>query len=280
MINGQRLVVVMPAYNAAQTLARSYGELPLEIVDEVILVDDASRDDTVEQARALGVTVIRHDRNTGYGGNQKTCYTAALERGADIVVMVHPDYQYSPKLCGALAWMIASNEFDVVLGSRILGRGALKGGMPWWKYVSNRFLTAAENILLQMKLSEYHTGYRAFSRRVLETLPLYENSDDFVFDNQMLAQAVFFNFRIGEVSCPTRYMPEASSINFRRSVTYGLGVLGTALSFRLHRSGLRRDPIFEAGGRKLTVGTSEARGRLVAPLRASESAAQRDTGKR
>ena len=263
MINGRRLVVVMPAYNAAQTLERSYAELPHEIVDEVIVVDDNSRDDTVATAASLGLTTIKHSHNLGYGGNQKTCYTAALERGADIVVMVHPDYQYSPRLCGALAWMIASDEFDVVLGSRILGKGAREGGMPWWKYFSNRFLTAAENILLSMKLSEYHTGYRAFTRRVLESLPLHENSDDFVFDNQMLAQAVYFKFRIGEVSCPTRYMPEASSINFSRSVKYGLGVLGTAVAFRLQTIGLARFPIFAADGRKLDVGTLPARGQLM-----------------
>jgi glycosyltransferase involved in cell wall biosynthesis len=263
MINGRRLVVVMPAYNAAQTLERSYADLPHEIVDEVIVVDDNSRDDTVATAAALGLTTIKHSHNLGYGGNQKTCYTAALERGADIVVMVHPDYQYSPRLCGALAWMIASDEFDVVLGSRILGKGAREGGMPWWKYFSNRFLTAAENILLSMKLSEYHTGYRAFTRRVLESLPLHENSDDFVFDNQMLAQAVYFKFRIGEVSCPTRYMPEASSINFSRSVKYGIGVLGTAAAFRLQTAGLSRFPIFAADGRKLDVGNLPARGQLM-----------------
>jgi glycosyltransferase involved in cell wall biosynthesis len=263
MINGRKLVVVMPAYNAAQTLERSVAELPHEIVDEVIVVDDDSRDDTVATAAALGLTTIQHSRNLGYGGNQKTCYTAALERGADIVVMVHPDYQYSPRLCGALAWMIASDEFDVVLGSRILGKGAREGGMPWWKYFSNRFLTASENVLLSMKLSEYHTGYRAFTRTVLEKLPLHENSDDFVFDNQMLAQAVYFHFRIGEVSCPTRYMPEASSINFQRSVRYGFGVLATAFAFRLQKMGLAHYPIFAATGRKLDIKTLEDRGRLM-----------------
>ncbi|MEP7198409.1 MAG: glycosyltransferase family 2 protein [Chloroflexota bacterium] len=266
MIRGRKLIVVMPAYNAAQTLVRSISELPHEIVDEVIVVDDASRDDTVATARALGVTTIQHDHNLGYGGNQKTCYTAALERGADIVVMVHPDYQYSPRLCGALAWMIASDEFDVVLGSRILGTGARQGGMPWWKYVANRFLTATENVLLRMKLSEYHTGYRAFARAVLETLPLHENSDDFVFDNQILAQAVYFKFRIGEVSCPTRYMPEASSINFRRSVRYGLGVLATASAFRLQVMGLAQNRIFAADGQRLTLGTLEGRGAIVSPI--------------
>jgi glycosyltransferase involved in cell wall biosynthesis len=196
---------------------------------------------------------VLHPKNRGYGGNQKTCYTEALRRGADIVVMLHPDYQYTPRLIGAMAWLVASGEFDVVLGSRILGRGALKGGMPFYKYVANRLLTAAENVLLGMKLSEYHTGYRAFSRGVLETLPLEENSDDFVFDNEMLAQAVFFGFRIGEVSCPTRYFPEASSINFRRSVVYGLGVLATAAKFRLHRWGLRHDRLFLPSGRRLAT---------------------------
>jgi glycosyltransferase involved in cell wall biosynthesis len=263
MIKNRKLVVVMPAYNAAQTLVRSVAELPHEIVDEVIVVDDDSRDDTVATAAALGVTTIKHLKNLGYGGNQKTCYTAALERGADIVVMVHPDYQYSPRLCGALAWMIASDEFDVVLGSRILGKGAREGGMPWWKYFSNRFLTASENLLISMKLSEYHTGYRAFSRQVLESLPLHEDSDDFVFDNQMLVQAVYFKFRIGEVSCPTRYTPEASSINFRRSVQYGFGVLGTALAYRAQVLGLARFSIFNAAGRKLVLGSSQGRGELI-----------------
>jgi glycosyltransferase involved in cell wall biosynthesis len=261
-MNGQRVIVVMPAYNAARTLERTLSEISPGVVDEVLLVDDASRDDTVEQARRLGISCIVHPENRGYGGNQKTCYTEALCRGADIVVMLHPDYQYSPKLIGAMAWLVASGEYDVVLGSRILGTGALKGGMPLYKYVSNRALTAFENILLGMKLSEYHTGYRAFSRRVLETLPLNENSDDFVFDNQMLAQAVAFNFRIGEISCPTKYFPEASSINFRRSVTYGLGVLLTSVQFRLHRWRLRRYRLFTAEGRRLE--TASARGCVVA----------------
>jgi glycosyltransferase involved in cell wall biosynthesis len=266
MINGKKLVVVMPAYNAAQTLVKTYEELPHEIVDEVILVDDHSRDHTIEVASKLGITtIIRHDQNLGYGGNQKTCYTAALESGADIVVMVHPDYQYSPRLCGAISWMIASGEYDMVMASRILGRGALKGGMPIWKYIANRFLTAFENIFVDVKLSEYHTGYRAFTRQVLETLPLQENSDDFVFDNQMIAQAVAFGFNLGEISCPTRYMPEASSINFRRSVKYGFGVLGTSLSYRLHKWGIVRSPVFEAKGRKLEVGSLQKRGQVIAP---------------
>lgn len=262
----------MPAYNAEKTLDPTYRDLPLDWVDDIVLVDDGSRDRTVEISRRLGLHTVVHPKNRGYGGNQKTCYTAALERGADIVVMVHPDYQYSPRLCGALAWMIASDEFDVVLGSRILGRGARQGGMPWWKYVSNRALTAIENVLLRVKLSEYHTGYRAFSRGVLEALPLNENSDDFVFDNQMLVQAVHFGFRIGEVSCPTRYMPEASSINFRRSVAYGFGVLGTALAFRLQAAGWRRYRIFDAEGKRLAVGTSGARGKLLSSRGAGERA--------
>jgi glycosyltransferase involved in cell wall biosynthesis len=264
MINGKKLVVVMPAYNAAQTLVKTYEELPHEIVDEVILVDDHSRDHTIEVASRLGITrIIRHDKNLGYGGNQKTCYTAALESGADIVVMVHPDYQYSPRLCGAISWMIASGEYDMVLASRILGRGALKGGMPIWKYIANRFLTAFENMFVDVKLSEYHTGYRAFTREVLETLPLQENSDDFVFDNQMIAQAVAFGFNLGEISCPTRYMPEASSINFQRSVKYGFGVLGTSLSYRLHKWDIKRSPVFEAKGRKLEAGSLPSRGQVI-----------------
>ncbi len=244
MLNGKKIVVVLPAYNAAKTLETTYREIPLEIVDDVVLVDDASRDDTAEVARKLGITTIVHENNRGYGGNQKTCYRTALDLGADIVVMLHPDYQYTPLLLPAMAAMIAYGEFDAVLASRILGTGALKGGMPLYKYIANRFLTCTENILLGQKLSEYHTGYRAFSRAVLETLPLERNSDDFVFDNQMLAQITWCGFRIGEVSCPTKYFPEASSINFSRSVTYGLGVLGTALSYRLTRMGLLRGKIY------------------------------------
>jgi glycosyltransferase involved in cell wall biosynthesis len=251
VIAGKRLMVVLPAYNAARTLEQTISEIPSEIVDDILLVDDASRDATVEVARRLGIAHVVHPKNRGYGGNQKTCYTEALRRGADIVVMLHPDYQYTPKLIGAMAWLAGSGEFDVILGSRILGRGALAGGMPLYKYVSNRVLTAVENLLLGIKLSEYHTGYRAFTRQVLETLPLAEGSDDFVFDNQMLAQAAAFGFRIGEVSCPTKYFPEASSINFQRSVVYGFGVLLTSLRFRLHRLGLRRDVLFSPDGRKL-----------------------------
>jgi len=244
MINGKKLVVILPAYNAAKTLEMTWKEIPFDYVDDVVLVDDASRDNTVEEANRLGIRTIVHTDNLGYGGNQKTCYRAALALGADIVVMLHPDYQYTPRLIVAIASMIAWDEFDAVLASRILGRGALKGGMPLYKYVANRFLTLAENILLGQKLSEYHTGYRAFSRHVLERLPLERNSDDFVFDNQMLAQITWFGFRIGEVSCPTRYFPEASSINFRRSVTYGLGVMATACQFRLARLGLTKPAIF------------------------------------
>jgi len=245
MLNGKKIVVVLPAYNASKTLEKTYHEIPLEFVDEVVLVDDASRDDTAEVARKLGIHTIVHEKNKGYGGNQKTCYRTALSLGADIVVMLHPDYQYTPRLITAVSAMIAFGEFDAVLASRILGIGALKGGMPLYKYIANRILTLVENLLLGHKLSEYHTGYRAFSREVLERLPLDENSDDFVFDNQMLAQIVWADFRIGEVSCPTKYFPEASSINFRRSVKYGFGVLGTAIQFRMAKMGLLSPSIFQ-----------------------------------
>jgi glycosyltransferase involved in cell wall biosynthesis len=245
MLNNKKVVVVLPAYNAAKTLRRTVEEIPREIVDEVILTDDASRDNTSELALELGLITIRHDHNRGYGGNQKTCYTAALARGADIVVMLHPDYQYTPKLVSAMASMIAYGEYDAVLASRILGRGALEGGMPLYKYVANRGLTFIENILIGHKMSEYHTGYRAWSREVLQRLPLLSCSDDFVFDNQMIVQALYFGFHVGEISCPTKYFKEASSINFRRSVTYGFGVLGTALDLRLRRWGLAK-PAFLA----------------------------------
>jgi glycosyltransferase involved in cell wall biosynthesis len=245
MLNGKKIVVVLPAYNASKTLEKTYREIPFEFVDDVVLVDDASRDDTAEVARKLGIHTIVHEQNKGYGGNQKTCYRTALGLGADIVVMLHPDYQYTPKLITAVSAMIAYGEFDAVLASRILGVGALKGGMPLYKYIANRVLTLVENSLLGHKLSEYHTGYRAFSREVLEALPLDENSDDFVFDNQMLAQIVWADFRIGEVSCPTKYFPEASSINFRRSVKYGFGVLGTGIQFRLAKMGVVSPSIFK-----------------------------------
>ncbi len=238
MLNNRKVAVVLPAYNASRTLQRTVDEIPREIVDDIILTDDASSDNTSEVSRKLGLQTIRHDRNRGYGGNQKTCYTAALARGADIVVMLHPDYQYTPRLVSAMASMIAYGEYDCVLGSRIVGGGARRGGMPLYKYISNRALTFAQNILIGQKMSEYHTGYRAWSRTVLERLPLLSCSDDFVFDNQMLVQAVYFGFRVGEISCPTKYFPEASSINFRRSVTYGLGVMKTAFQYRLKRMGL------------------------------------------
>ena len=244
MLNGKKVVVVMPAYNAEKTLRKTYDEIPFEIVDEVVLVDDASRDRTSEIAREMGIHTIVHTENQGYGGNQKSCYRAALGLGADIVIMVHPDYQYTPRLIPAMASMIAYGEFDAVLGSRILGVGALQGGMPLYKYIANRFLTLFENLLLGHKLSEYHTGYRAFSREILERLPLEANSNDFVFDNQMLAQIIWFGYRIGEVTCPTKYFEDASSINFRRSVVYGLGVLKTALQFRLNKWGICVSTVF------------------------------------
>jgi glycosyltransferase involved in cell wall biosynthesis len=253
VIHGKRVIVVLPAYNAESTLERTVAEIPRDVVDEVVLVDDASQDDTVAVGQRLGLPTLVHRSNLGYGGNQKTCYAEALARGADIVVMVHPDYQYDPRLVPAMASLVAAGVFDVVLGSRIIGKGALAGGMPRYKYVSNRFLTAVENILLREKLSEYHTGYRAYSRAVLEALPLEANSNDFVFDNQMLAQIFYFGFRIGEVSCPTRYLPESSSINFVRSCRYGLGVLGTGVRFRLAKMGLARPRIFAADGPRLHV---------------------------
>jgi len=252
MIFGKKLIVIMPAYNAEKTLRRTYEELPHEYVDEVILVDDHSKDDTSMISQELGIKTIVHLQNTGYGGNQKTCYREALRHDADIVVMVHPDYQYSPRLVAAMASMIASGHYDVILGSRILGGTALKGGMPLYKYIANRFLTFIENIALGVKLSEYHTGFRAFTRTVLETLPLDENSDDFVFDSEMLVQAVYFGFRIGELSCPTRYFREASSINFRRSVKYGFGVLATTIKFMLCKMGAKKFKIFDSNGRRLS----------------------------
>jgi len=244
MMLGQKVIVVMPAYNAERTLEKTYAEIPFDYVDEAVLVDDASSDGTLKVAKRLGIPTVIHSYNLGYGANQKTCYLEALKRGADIIVMVHPDYQYTPKLITAMTAMIASGIYDVVLGSRILGRSSLKGGMPLYKYVSNRFLTLTQNVMIGEKLSEYHTGYRAFHRRVLENLPLEANSNDFVFDNQFLAQAVFFNYRIGELSCPTKYFPEASSINFKRSLSYGLGVLGTSLKFVLEKWKLAHFPIF------------------------------------
>ncbi len=245
MLQAQKIVVVMPAYNAGRTLRRTYDEvMAQEIVDLIIVVDDASRDETAAIARTLPrVQVEVHPINRGYGGNQKTCYRLALAAGADIVIMIHPDYQYTPQLLPAMASLVASGLYPCVLGSRILGGGALRGGMPWWKYVSNRALTFAENVLLGAKLSEYHTGYRAFSRNILERLPLERNSDDFVFDNQILAQLLWLNCPIGEVTCPAKYLPEASSINFQRSVRYGFGCLGIGLRFRLARWGIASPPV-------------------------------------
>jgi glycosyltransferase involved in cell wall biosynthesis len=251
LLQGRKVVVVMPAYNAEQTIERTWSEVPHDIVDEVVVVDDHSSDATADVARRLGLTLFIHEKNRGYGGNQKTCYREALRRGADVVVMLHPDYQYPPCLIGPMAAMLASGMFDIVLGSRILGGAALKGGMPLYKYVSNRLLTFGQNLAIGAKLSEYHTGYRAYTRAALERLPLLENSDDFVFDNQVLAQAVYFGMRIGEISAPASYHAEASSISFRRSVRYGLGVLGTSARFVLERAGLRRSPIFNPAGRTL-----------------------------
>jgi glycosyltransferase involved in cell wall biosynthesis len=245
MLNDRQIAVVLPAYNAEKTLERTVDEIPREIVDDIILTDDASADNTSELARKLGLHVIRHDVNRGYGANQKTCYEAALSRGADIVVMLHPDYQYTPLLVTAMASMIAYDQYDCVLASRILGNGALTGGMPVYKYISNRVLTLIQNLLIGQKLSEYHTGYRAWSRAVIERLPLLSCSDDFVFDNQMIVQTVYFGFRIGEISCPTKYFEDASSINFKRSVVYGIGVLTTALQFLLKKWRLARPAFLE-----------------------------------
>ncbi|MEM6269908.1 MAG: glycosyltransferase family 2 protein [Bacteroidota bacterium] len=261
MVDGKKVVVVMPAYNAEQTLQKTYEEIPFGIVDEVILVDDRSKDNTAEKARKLGVNrVIVHDQNKGYGGNQKTCYTEAIRAGADIIVMLHPDYQYTPRLIEAMVFPIAHGLFPVMLGSRILGKGALRGGMPFYKYVANRFLTFTQNLLMGQKLAEYHTGYRAFSREILESLPLEENSDDFVFDNEMLGQITYAGFIIGEVTCPTKYFKEASSINFRRSVKYGLGVLRVSFTYRLNKWGLMRSRIFNLknGKRLASVTPSES----------------------
>ncbi len=252
MIDGKRIAVVMPAYNAEKTLAMTVRELP-DIVDIKILVDDSSSDDTARLSESLGVQTFVHDSNYGYGRNQQTCYREALLAGADIVVMVHADYQYTPLLVSAMAGMVSSGLYDVVLASRILGGGALKGGMPRYKYIANRLLTAFQNLFLGVKLSEYHTGFRAFSREALQSLPLLENSDDFVFDNQMIAQAVMFGYRIGEISCPTKYFKEASSINFSRSVKYGIGVLETTLGFVAHKMGLVKLPRYDAAGRKVTL---------------------------
>ncbi len=263
MLHGKKIVVVMPAYHAEKTLEACHAAIPHDVVDRVLLVDDASRDATVEVARRLGIRTHRHAANRGYGGNQKTCYALALEEGADIVVMLHPDYQYEPRLITAMAAMVASGVYDVVIGSRILGNTAIAGGMPRYKYVANRLLTAIENLLIGSKLSEFHSGYRAFSREVLERLPLAANSDDFVFDNQMLVQAHAGGARIGEISCPTKYFPEASEIDFRRSVVYGLGGLATALAYRGWKWGLARPRLFSTDAAlRLPPAPAAADGRL------------------
>ncbi len=244
MINGKKIIIIMPAYNAEKTLINTYNEIPHDIVDEVILVDDKSSDATTEVSKSLNISTILHTRNVGYGGNQKTCYKAALQKEADIIIMLHPDYQYTPKLITAMASLISQGLFDCVLGSRILGTGALKGGMPLHKYIANRALTLFQNVLQGHKLSEYHTGYRAFSRQILETLPLDKNSDDFLFDNQMLAQIIFARFSIGEITCPTHYFADASSISLSRSIKYALGVIITSLSYRAHLCGFSKSPLF------------------------------------
>lgn len=246
MIGDKKIVLVMPAYNAAKTVSRTYAEIPHDIVDEVLLVDDASPDETVAVAQTLGIRTMAHERNTGYGGNQKTCYSAALDLGADIVIMLHPDYQYTPRLVEAMVSPIARGVFDCMLGSRILSNGALIGGMPLYKYASNRALTLLQNLLGGHKLSEYHTGYRAYSRQVLTSINFQKNSDNFIFDNQFLAQILYAGFRVGEITCPTRYADDSSSISFRNSVRYGLGVLGVSLELFLQRTGLKESPLFAA----------------------------------
>ncbi len=244
MLNGKKIVVVMPAYNAEKTVEKTFREIPLNLIDQVLLVDDDSKDNTVRLANSLGIDTIVHPKNRGYGGNQKTCYQNALEQGADVVVMLHPDYQYTPRLLVSLAAMVAFGEYDIALGSRILLGGALAGGMPLYKYISNRLLTTVQNLLMGTHFSEFHTGYRAFTKEVLLTLPLEANGDDFIFDNQVLAQAVFLGFQIGEISCPTKYFQEASSISFGPSMRYGFGVLKTAVQFFLQKRGLAHFPIF------------------------------------
>ena len=251
MLNGQKIVVVMPAYNAAKTLRQTYAEIPFDVVDEVILVDDASQDETVAVARELGINHLVHVANSGYGANQKSCYRRALELGADVVVMVHPDYQYTPKLITAMAAMITSGLYHAVLGSRVLGRGALAGGMPLYKFIANRTLTLIQNLCLAQKLTEYHTGYRAFSREVLLKLPLGENENDFIFDNEMIVQLVYFGYEVAEITCPAKYFEDASSINFRRSVRYGLGVLRVTLRYIAARRGVATHPTLRAGGTTL-----------------------------
>ncbi len=246
MINNKKIVVVLPAYNAELTLEQTYKEIPFDIVDDVVLVDDASKDNTIEKGKSLGIKhIIKHEKNRGYGGNQKTCYNTALGLGADIVIMLHPDYQYTPKLIHAISYIIADEVYPVVLGSRILGKGALNGGMPYYKYVFNRMLTLSQNILIGQKLSEYHTGYRAYTKEVLETINYELCSDDFVFDNQVISQIFMAGFEIAEVTCPTKYFPEASSINFKRSMTYGIGVMKTSFVHFFNRIGMAKSPIYK-----------------------------------
>ncbi len=251
MIDGKKVVVVMPAYNAARTLQQTCAEIPRDIIDEVLLVDDHSTDETLTLAKELDLTIFAHDTNYGYGRNQKTCYLEALKLGADIVVMIHPDYQYTPRLARALASMISSGLYDVAIASRILGGGALKGGMPLYKYIFNRILTALQNLIMDSKLSEFHTGYRAFSKEVLQSLPLHENADGFIFDNEMLVQALYFGYQIGEISCPTKYFEEASSINFWNSCRYGMGVILCAIKYRLQKMNVGRFRIFSSKGKRL-----------------------------
>jgi glycosyltransferase involved in cell wall biosynthesis len=246
MLNNQKIIVILPAYNAEKTLEATYREIPFDIVDDVILVDDLSNDDTVKEAKRLGIKhIVRHEKNMGYGANQKSCYNKALELDAGIVVMLHPDYQYTPKLIHSMCYLIANGVYEVVIGSRILGKGALKGGMPMYKYIANRFLTLIQNLLMNQKLSEYHTGYRAFSSRVLKSIPYMNNSDDFVFDNQMIAQIFYTGYEIAEITCPTKYFEEASSINLKRSIKYGLGVLTTAFQYFLQKTGIAQFKIFK-----------------------------------
>ena len=253
MLEGKKIIVVMPAYNAEKTLKDTYYEIPKGIVDEILVVDDHSKDTTVEVSTQLGLEVFVHEKNKGYGANQKTCYAEALKKGADIIIMLHPDYQYPPKLITAMAGLICSDMFDVVLGSRILGGMALKGGMPFYKYIANRLLTFIENIFLGQKLSEYHTGYRAYSKELLLNIPILENSDDFIFDNQIIAQIVFFGYRIGEITAPSKYTKESSSISFKRSMVYGFGVIWVAIKFVLEKLNLVRFPIFDKNGKKITL---------------------------
>ena len=245
MIKGKKIVVVLPAYNAAATLEQTYKEIPMDIVDDVVLVDDNSKDETIAKAKELGIQhIVKHEVNRGYGGNQKSCYSKALSLGADIIVMLHPDYQYTPQLIESMSYMIANDVYPVALGSRILGKGALKGGMPMYKYIANRLLTLFQNILMGQKLSEYHTGYRAFDKKIFDKIDIEVNSDDFIFDNQMLAQIFYAGFEIGEVTCPTKYFDEASSINFKRSSIYGLGVIKVSLQYRLQKWGLIKSRLF------------------------------------